>query len=1135
MGIFRSKERWILSFFILFGIAGALFFASFYSRISPAASLQFQVSRPKAKEIAQTFLNKKGYDVKEYRYGILFQSDQDEAVFLEKTLGTLKANQFFEEEYAPWYWQIRWFRFLEEEEFSIAVSPKGEIVGFFHQMPETKGEGFLSEEEALQTCRDFFKQSLQINLDLWIPISHEQKDLEHRRDHEFQWAPIRSELNEGKLILYCRIEGKEINSFSKLVQVPDAFEAKQEQATANRGLLTRIFNVLYLILGIFVGTEFILSFKRSFFRWRLPLFLSAGVFFLTLVSELNSLSFSWISLSTKETLSHFVLTEFLSSLVTALWAWLFVLMVAVAAENTQTFVWRKKPLLRDLFSRNYFLSKDFIQSTVIGYCLGAMQLGYVAAYYLIANRYFDGWSPLDSPYFNVASSFLPWIFPLTVGLTAALNEELFFRMFSISFLKKWLSSRALAVVIPAVIWGFLHSDYVVEPIYSRGLELALVGIVLGAVYLRYGILPTMLCHYTYNSVLGFIPLLRSESFFFQFSGWLSLFWILLPGLLALVSFIWIRKKKLSGLFVKQVRIHRQLREKKIALFRWGSRLAQDFFLSAASHTSAPQKQMPFEKGLWTWPRFAILTLALAAACLFLWFERPMTFGPSPQIQLGKEAAFLAAENFLSENGIKPPFEQKEVTFTREIPSDFNTLLTREVGVEKANEILKREKLFFLRWGVLFYQLKEREKLSVSVDETGRVVGFYFLREDHSLPGQELSVEKAKELALELFKKQRSFDWERFHYVGEKSSQVRQRKDHIFLWEQPLPEAPQLRLRIKILIQGETLGGYEEGVFVPQGLLRQQQEKKFLETFSKGVFALVLFAGVVLLVWDVIRQFRTGQFQWRAAAWIGLLFLVCDLIAKANAFSDIKVSLIETSPLNPWVFLFEKGLNLLIAEVATFGFVVFLAAYGLALIEETFGRMRFPTKKMMFQGGALGILAFSLLWLTQQYLTAFQLRFLADSSSVSYPFFKESVLNTFFPLLQMGISTFKSALLLALSLGVMLAFLLRLFKKPIFVFLFLGLFSSIQFFASHSKGSDIAIQVGLQLLILFLLYLSVLKLFRWNLMFYFYFFWVRELFKSIPLLLSTDSTVQLQGFGALFWLFLPLLILLFFPKRRGKTG
>lgn len=1145
MALFHSKQKLVLGVFILLGVLGALFFTLYYHQVSPAASLQFQVSRSQAREIGENFLNKMGYDLSAYRSGILFQSDEDEAVFLEKTFGTEKANQFFDQEYAPWYWRIRWFQFLQEKEFSIAISPKGEVVGYYCKLPEKEGEGFLSKDEAVEKCRIFLQQKLQINLNQWVQIAHEQKEEEHRRDHLFQWAPLRTELSQGKLILSCGIQGEELTSFSTFVQIPQEFIAKQNQSSSNRELLTLIFNIFYLILGVFVGAEFLLSFKRSFFRWRVPLFLSLGIFLLTLISEMNSLSFSWIGLNTGETLSHFILTEFLSSFVTALWGGLFVLMVAIASENTQTVAWSDKPLLRDVFSRNYFLSKDFIRSVIIGYSLGAMQLGYVAAYYLISHRYFGGWSPLDSPYFNVASSFLPWIFPLTIGLTAAVNEELFFRMFSISFLKKWVSSKWIAVVIPAVIWGFLHSNYFVDPIYSRGVELALVGIVLGCVYLKFGILPAVLCHYTYNSVLGFVPLLRSESLFFQFSGWVSLFWILLPAFLAIISYCLIRKRGLSGLFVRKVRVVAPPSKKKSSFSQWGNQMAYDFLSASERRKPVLKKWMPLEKSLLSRGRFLILALLLLSGSLFLWFQRPLSFGPSPEIKLGKEKAIEVAESFLSENKITSVLENKEAAFFRESSSNFNTLLTRTVGLEKANEILNREKISFLRWGVVFYQLNSTERITLSIDETGRVVGVHFVRDENAVLGDNLSLDEAKEVALSLLQKQRSFDWQQFQFAGEKSSRIKNRLDHVFLWEKVLPEAPNLRSRIKILIQGDQIGGYQEDVVVPEGFMRQKKEKRTLDTFLKAGMAILIFVGVLLLAWDVIQRFRAGQLQWRGAARIGVVFLICDVIDKVNSFPQIWLSLIETSPLKPSVFLLQRGLNLLVSEIVTFGFVVFLGAYGLALIQEVFGRIPFSfkrgdslvLKKLMVQGACLGILFFPLLWLVQQYLVFFQTKFLPESIFVSYPYFKDIVLNTYSPFVCLLVSSLKSALILTLTIGVVLSFLLRLFKKPFFIFLFLSLLSSFQFFASNKDWVDIGVQTLSQFLILFFLYLGTKHLFRLNIFFYFSFFWARELFKSIPLVLSTDVSLQLQGGGALFLLILPLLIFLLLPKLKlsSKTG
>ncbi len=1143
MNLFHKRERITLYFILALGGMGLFFFLSFYNQVSPAASLQFQVSRSEAASIAERFLTQAGYDLKDYKKGILFQSDEGEAVFLEKSLGTEQANLFFDEEYAPWYWRLRWFQFLKQEEFDVAISPKGELVGFYHRISEKDGAGFLTDQEAYQTCKDYVEKALKVDLSKWAQVSHEKKDREHRRDHLFQWTPLNPSLKEGKMFLSCGVQGTEVSSFSKYVKVPPSFTDQQEQSAANRELLTLIFNLFYLLLGVFVGAEFLTSFKRSFFRWRIPLYLALGMFVLTFVSEMNSLSVNWIGIDTKESLSHFLLTEFLSSLMTSLWGGLFLLMVALAAENMQTLLRSEKPLLRDIFSSNYFLSKKFSQAIMIGYGLGALQLGYVAAYYLISQNFFGGWSPMDSPYFNIASSYLPWIFPLTIGLTAALNEELFFRMFAISFLKRWFKSNWIAVLIPAVIWGFLHSNYFVEPIYSRGLELAVVGVVLGFVYLQYGVLPAILAHYTYNSVLGFVPLLRSESFFFQISGWISLFWILLPGLLALISYVLIRKRHLTGEFVRK-KVEEEPRKMKGLLY-WGNQIAYEFLSHSTKGRSEKRKWMPVVESRLKKGFFCLLLFFFLLSIGGLYFFQPETLGGKPKILIGKNEAIETAKEYLEENGINAEYQNEEVAFFRNNSVDFNTVLVRKVGLEKANNILKDEKISFLRWGVLFYELKRKQRISISMNEQGRVVRFQYLQDENKKFSQELSAAEAKESALALLKQHRHWDWPSFKFVGEKTKQVKEGVEHLFIWEHALLGAPSLKNRIKILIQGDQLGGYQEETVVPESFQRGQKEKKSLETFFKALFAILISIAVLILVWDVVVKFRDGLFQWGGAAQIGMIFLFCELISKINGIPQIMVELAEAAPLNPSVYLLEKGLTLLVGQMVSLGFVIFLAAYGLGLVRQVFGFIPFVFKKggskelkqVMLQGALLGMLAFPLLWLGQQMLTSLQIASFPDSAQVSYLFFKNSILNTTFPGIELGVTALKSALVMTLSLGVMLAFLLKVFKKPVWVFLILAFMSSFQFFTSNSSWADIAVQVAVQTVILAGVFLGMRKCFKYNLFFYFTFFWGRALYPSVPLIGSSDLQLILHGWTALCLMGLPLLIFAFLPKLKlaSKTG
>jgi hypothetical protein len=74
------------------------------------------------------------------------------------------------------------------------------------------------------------------------------------------------------------------------------------------------------------------------------------------------------------------------------------------------------------------------------------------------------------------------------------------------------------VIVPAFLWGFLHSNYPQEPAYIRGIEIGLIGIVAGLVMLRWGILATLIWHYTVDASLVGLFLIRSNSLYFKISG-----------------------------------------------------------------------------------------------------------------------------------------------------------------------------------------------------------------------------------------------------------------------------------------------------------------------------------------------------------------------------------------------------------------------------------------------------------------------------------------------------------------------------------------------------------------------------------------------------------------------------------------
>ncbi len=181
-------------------------------------------------------------------------------------------------------------------------------------------------------------------------------------------------------------------------------------------------------------------------------------------------------------------------------------------------------------------TKEFFRANVIGICLAAAHIGYITVFYIISRR-LGAWAPQDLNYENVVSTSFPWVYPLAIGIYAATSEEFLFRFFAIPYLMRMTKSRFLAVVLPAFMWGFLHSNYPQEPAYIRGIEVGLIGIVAGLVMLRWGIWATLTWHYTVDAFLISTSLLRSHGAYLRVSGAIVGGAALIPLAVAAISYI----------------------------------------------------------------------------------------------------------------------------------------------------------------------------------------------------------------------------------------------------------------------------------------------------------------------------------------------------------------------------------------------------------------------------------------------------------------------------------------------------------------------------------------------------------------------------------------------------------------------
>ncbi|MDD5595069.1 MAG: CPBP family intramembrane metalloprotease [Candidatus Omnitrophica bacterium] len=185
------------------------------------------------------------------------------------------------------------------------------------------------------------------------------------------------------------------------------------------------------------------------------------------------------------------------------------------------------------YLRASFYSRNVARAIIFGYCVFFVMLGAQSLIFYLGQKYFGVWKE----WFNLtqfSSANLPFFSAFVLAATAGINEEIIFRLFGITWAKKYLKNVFLAVLFAALIWGFGHSQYAIFPIWFRGIEVSILGILLGFVFLKYGIIPVIVAHYLFNAFWGVSAYILGKSNYSAFYG--SLFILSIPILFALFAF-----------------------------------------------------------------------------------------------------------------------------------------------------------------------------------------------------------------------------------------------------------------------------------------------------------------------------------------------------------------------------------------------------------------------------------------------------------------------------------------------------------------------------------------------------------------------------------------------------------------------
>jgi membrane protease YdiL (CAAX protease family) len=934
-----GNDKKVLLIWIFAGLLGAGVAYKYFFQAFPEASVEFKVPRAAALEQARQFASAQSAQLDAYQSSIAFSVDDNAKTYLEREVGLKQANQMMASDLHIWYWQARFFRPLQKEEFAVRVDPAGDVVGYTHELEEAAPGARLERPAAQIIAESFLRDTLHLDVSRYEFREQEANLTEHpnRRDWSFSWELRGFRAKDAPYRLTVGLAGDRVSEYSEFLKVPEEWTRGYEHLRSSNNLIEYIALLPYaFFLGGCLYVIFSLG-RAGLLEWRgglaLGLFLTALYFLMTM----NQWPLDRAEYDTNTPYSTFFLSQMGRAALLSIVSALLVVLAIVPGEPLYRVSQPAKMQLGAGLRLPGIRTKEFFRANVIGICLAAMHIGYITVFYIVSGK-LGAWAPQDLSYTDVVSTWLPWLYPLTIGIYAATSEEFLFRLFAIPFLMRTTKSKFIAVVLPAFAWGFLHSNYPQEPAYIRGLEVGLIGIVAGLVMLRWGIWATLTWHYTVDAFLISTSLLRSSGAYLRISGAIVGGGALIPLAIAAISYF------SRGSFETEpalLNISRPLS----ALHGHGTPSVTQEAAPAAGTESAPTEVSAGYTPMSSRARAVLVVSGVLGVALLVGVKRE-TIGDFVRFQISASEATAHADDVLRDHKIDPATYEHATTITYTFDGYNNEYLRRTIGIAAANRIY-REQVPSAFWTVRYFRDSQNEEYMVVLRTDGSLHSLHHTL-DEKPPGANLSKEEALARAEAYMRDQKNLDLPLWNLVETNTDKKPARTDHTFTWEQKAAldstmGPPGAHVRTQVRVQGDEVSGYRIFIKIPDAwrdVETRTTAGQTLQTFGNALLMGAALITVLVIFLRSLKHAEIAQVPWRRLAKWSSWVLLAAIVTYFNRAPQLLNNYPTTWPLKTYYAVLFISLLFITSLYAAAAFL--LLGLSWFFIERTFGRGRIPS-------------------------------------------------------------------------------------------------------------------------------------------------------------------------------------------------
>jgi membrane protease YdiL (CAAX protease family) len=496
-------------------VAGVAFFGSL-NRLWPLADLDLTASRARVSAVARDLLSSRGFDLNGYLDASGLTVDTAVLDYIETSFGRAEAQRLIASGLPIVRYRVDLKRRGDPRWYSVDVHPEVGVTGWLQRIKDDDPGARLSVDDARELARDALRVGLRLDLASYEEFSAASTDRPGRRDHGFAYRRFVSREPELRERVTVTVAGDAVVAAYRSLVVPsvagDAARAAQGPARALETLGYVLFAALVLA-ALFV---FLIRLRDREVDLLRSLFWP-GVVFLCLMGtyalETPSLFRAWEPLWPRW-VSDFRYLSFraFGGLALAL----LLLIVVGAGDALDRLGSRRRGASLWSLARGGLLTNAVALASLRGFLVGLLCGGAMTAAVVTLETLFGARTAIQPRgfFFYTLNTAAPALTSLLFFLGVALAEELGYRFFAGTWLRRLSGRPWLAIWLPAVVYGLTHTrlDFLppADPWWGRALVLTMVGAVWGWAFFRYDALTVVLSHFTADLFIFNWPRLASD-------------------------------------------------------------------------------------------------------------------------------------------------------------------------------------------------------------------------------------------------------------------------------------------------------------------------------------------------------------------------------------------------------------------------------------------------------------------------------------------------------------------------------------------------------------------------------------------------------------------------------------------------